>query len=66
LAGKGVFTGTSSWKRPGWRGILYDEARHVYHDTRAESRFGIESPVEYADTLKTNFSIAASWHSAPA
>jgi hypothetical protein len=28
LAGKGVFTGTSSWKYPGWRGMVYDESRY--------------------------------------
>ena len=63
---QGGFTGTASWKRPGWRGMLYDEAWHVYHGKLAEFRFEIECPVEYADTLKTSFSIAAFWHNAPA
>jgi hypothetical protein len=30
LAGKGVFIGTSSWKYPGWRGMVYDESRYLY------------------------------------
>ena len=29
LAAKGVFIGTSSWKYPGWRGMLYDESRYI-------------------------------------
>jgi hypothetical protein len=30
LANQGVFIGTSSWKYPAWRGMLYDEQRYVY------------------------------------
>jgi len=26
FASQGVFLGTSSWKYPGWRGQLYDDA----------------------------------------
>ena len=39
LAATGVFLGTSSWKYPGWRGLLYDEARYLYRGKVAESRF---------------------------
>ena len=39
LAAKGVYIGTSSWKYPGWRGLLYDEARYLYRGKVAESRF---------------------------
>ncbi len=37
LAAKGVYAGTSSWKYSGWRGMLYDEQRYVYHGKFAES-----------------------------
>ena len=30
LAALGVYVGTSSWKYPGWRGMLYDRARYEY------------------------------------
>jgi len=39
LAGNRVFIGTSSWKYPGWRGMLYDEQRYMYRGKFAESRF---------------------------
>lgn len=39
LATKGIFIGTSSWKYPGWRGMLYDESRYVWRGKFAESRF---------------------------
>jgi hypothetical protein len=28
LAAKGVYVGTSSWKYPGWCGMLYDRGRY--------------------------------------
>ena len=31
LAASGVYIGTSSWKYEGWRGMVYDESRYVYH-----------------------------------
>jgi hypothetical protein len=36
---QGVFVGTSSWKYPGWRGMLYDPARYEYRGKFAETRF---------------------------
>ncbi|MDB6022245.1 MAG: hypothetical protein JWQ04_2102 [Pedosphaera sp.] len=53
LAGKGVFVGTSSWKYPGWRGMLYDEQRYVYRGKFAESRFEKNCLTEYAEVFKT-------------
>ena len=53
LAAKGVFIGTSSWKYPGWRGMLYDEARYLYRGKVAESRFEKQCLAEYADVFKT-------------
>ena len=29
LATKGVYVGTSSWKYPGWRGMIYDESKYI-------------------------------------
>ncbi len=29
LAANGVFIGTSSWKYPGWRGMLYDQVKEA-------------------------------------
>ena len=53
LAGQGVFVGTSSWKYPGWRGLLYDEARYVWRGRFAESRFEQNCLAEYAEVFKT-------------
>src|SRR5436309_15986456 len=53
LAGKGVLIGTSSWKYPGWRGLLYDDARYVWHGRFSESRFERLCLAEYAEVFKT-------------
>jgi uncharacterized protein YecE (DUF72 family) len=53
LAEKGVFIGTSSWKYPGWRGMLYDEARYVTRGRFSEARFERECLAEYAEVFKT-------------
>lgn len=53
LAGRGVFIGTSSWKYPGWRGLLYEEARYIYRGKVAESRFERNCLAEYAQVFKT-------------
>lgn len=53
LANDGVFIGTSSWKYPGWRGMLYDEARYVYRGKFAASRFEKNCLTEYAEVFKT-------------
>ena len=39
LATHGVYVGTSSWKYPGWCGMLYDRARYEYRGKFAETRF---------------------------
>ena len=37
LAARGVFVGTSSWKYPGWLGLLYSPQRYEYRgDNRLE------------------------------
>src|SRR5580692_11557318 len=53
LAAKGVHIGTSSWKYPGWRGMLYDEQRYVYRGKFAKSRFKQNCLAEYAEVFKT-------------
>lgn len=53
LAEENIFIGTSSWKYTGWRGMLYDEARYVWHGKFAESRFEKNCLTEYAEVFKT-------------
>ena len=53
LSGEGVLIGTSSWKYPGWRGMLYDDARYVWRGKFAESRFQKNCLTEYAEVFKT-------------
>lgn len=53
LARQGVFIGTSSWKYPGWRGMLYDDSRYVYRGKFARSRFERNCLGEYAEVFKT-------------
>lgn len=53
LAAKGVYLGTSSWKYPGWRGQVYDEARYVWHGKFSQARFERDCLAEYAEVFKT-------------
>jgi hypothetical protein len=53
LAAKGVCVGTSSWKYPGWRGMIYDESRYVTRGKFAVTRFERDCLAEYAETFKT-------------
>ncbi len=53
LAHQGVYLGTSSWKYPGWRGMLYDPSRYTYRGKVAESRFEKQCLAEYAEVFKT-------------
>jgi uncharacterized protein YecE (DUF72 family) len=53
LAEKGVFIGTSSWKYPGWRGLLYDEQKYVTRGKFSTSRFNRDCLAEYAEVFKT-------------
>lgn len=53
LAARGVFIGTSSWKYPGWRGLLYDTARYEWRGKFAETRFNRNCLAEYAEVFKT-------------
>ena len=53
LAQSNVFIGTSSWKYPGWLGLLYDEQRYVWRGKFAESRFERDCLEEYAQVFLT-------------
>lgn len=53
LATEGVYLGTSSWKYPGWCGLLYDEQRYVYRGKFATARFEQTCLAEYAQVFKT-------------
>src|SRR5271166_7011903 len=53
LAAQGVYIGTSSWKYPGWCGMLYDRARYEYRGKFAETRFKRDCLGEYAEVFKT-------------
>jgi uncharacterized protein YecE (DUF72 family) len=53
LASQGVFVGTSSWKYPGWFGMLYDRARYEYRGRFAQSRFNRQCIEEYSQVFKT-------------
>lgn len=53
LAANGVMIGTSSWKYPGWRGLVYDEGRYLTRGKFSEAKFERECLVEYAETYKT-------------
>ena len=53
LANRGVLIGTSSWKYPGWRGQIYDDARYVWHGRFSEARFERLCLSEYAEVFKT-------------
>lgn len=53
LAERNVFIGTSSWKYPGWAGLLYDEQRYLHHGKFSETRFQRHSLEEYATVFRT-------------
>jgi uncharacterized protein YecE (DUF72 family) len=53
LAVQGVFVGTSSWKYPGWFGMLYDRARYEYRGKFVQARFNHDCLAEYAEVFKT-------------
>lgn len=64
LAAQGIIIGTSSWKYPGWRGLLYDEARYIWRGKFAESRFERNCLSEYAEVFK-GVCVDAAYYSFP-
>lgn len=53
LASEGIFIGTSSWKYPGWCGLIYDDQRYLTRHKFSEARFERECLKEYAKTFST-------------
>lgn len=53
LAGRGVFLGTSSWKYPGWCGLVYEEQRYLTRNKFSEAKFNDHCLAEYAETFPT-------------
>ncbi len=53
LAQSGVYLGTSSWKYPGWMGMLYDEQRYVWRGRFSQARFEEGCLEEYAQIFST-------------
>lgn len=53
LAIQGVYVGTSSWKYPGWCGMLYTPERYEYRGKFAQTRFNRDCLREYAEVFKT-------------
>jgi uncharacterized protein YecE (DUF72 family) len=64
LAAQGVFLGTSSWKYPGWQGMLYDPARYVWRGRYSAARFERLCLAEYAEVFKT-VSVDAAYYKFP-
>ncbi|MBL9113783.1 MAG: DUF72 domain-containing protein [Verrucomicrobiaceae bacterium] len=48
-----VWIGTSSWKYPGWIGMIYDESRYLYRGKASEARFERDCLTEYAEVFPT-------------
>jgi uncharacterized protein YecE (DUF72 family) len=53
LANQGIFIGTSSWKYPGWRGLLYDDSRYIWRGRFSQARLEKYCLTEYAQVFKT-------------
>ncbi len=53
LTSKGLYIGTSSWKYPGWLGLVYDEQRYLTRSKFSEAKFEKYCLKEYAETYKT-------------
>jgi uncharacterized protein YecE (DUF72 family) len=53
LAAEGIYVGTSSWKYPGWCGLVYDEQRYLTRGKFSEAKFNRECLREYAQTFST-------------
>jgi uncharacterized protein YecE (DUF72 family) len=64
LAARGVYVGTSSWKYPGWCGMVYDEARYRWRGRFVTTRFEKGCLAEYAETFKT-VSVDATYYAPP-
>ena len=53
LAKCGIHLGTSSWKYPGWRGLIYDESKYSWRNRFSQTKFERDCLSEYAETFKS-------------
>jgi hypothetical protein len=53
LADRGMYVGTSSWKYPGWCGMVYDEQRYLTNRKFSNAKFEATFLAEYAETYRT-------------
>lgn len=53
LAEHGILIGTSSWKYPGWCGLVYERERYVFRGEFSDTRFQQRCLEEYAETFPT-------------
>jgi len=53
LADHGIYIGTSSWKYPGWCGMIYDEQRYFTRGKFSEAKFDKTCLAEYTETYST-------------
>lgn len=51
LAARGVFLGTSSWKYPGWFGVIYERDRYIWRGRFSQTRFERDCLREFARTF---------------
>src|SRR6266581_8363226 len=51
LTARNVFIGTSSWKYPGWFGVIYDRDRYVWRGRFSKARFERDCLGEFAQTF---------------
>src|SRR5476649_1437221 len=47
------YVGTSSWKYPGWCGMIYDEQRYLTRGKFSEAKFNKTCLAEYSETYRT-------------
>ncbi len=53
LAARGCYLGTSSWKYPGWAGLVYDERRYQTRGKFSKAKFEKTCLKEYARTYRS-------------
>ncbi|MCX7721663.1 MAG: DUF72 domain-containing protein [Verrucomicrobiae bacterium] len=53
LAARGVYIGTSSWRYPGWCGMLYNAERYHVHGRFSQAQFNRVCLAEYSEVFKT-------------
>jgi uncharacterized protein YecE (DUF72 family) len=53
LARHGLFIGTSSWKYPGWCGLVYEEERYLTRKKFSEAKFNRECLGQYGETYSS-------------